>query len=76
MAEDRFKSLLQRFARDSKFEEDNRTAMKKYLDQDYASRLVGPAANEAKYFLSYHEVYKGLKLRVFSVKTCLLNGKV
>jgi hypothetical protein len=40
MVEDRSRSLLRRFERDSQFEADYRATMKKTLDQGYASRLT------------------------------------
>ena len=75
MAEDRFRSLLRRFERDSQFEADYRAAMKKTLDQGYASRLAGPAAEDARYFLAHHGVYKGPKLRVVFDAAAPFKGK-
>lgn len=56
MAENRFPIMLNRFKHQPEFEEDYRTAVRKYFDQGYASRLPNPA--DAKYFLAHHGVYK------------------
>ena len=75
MAEDRFKSLLRRFERDPKFEADYRKAMQKTFEKGYASLLSGTAAEEAKYFLVHHGVYKGPKLRVVFDAAAPFKGK-
>jgi hypothetical protein len=75
MVEDRFRSLLRRFERDPQFEAEYRAAMKKTLDQGYASRLAGPTADEARYFLAHHGVYKGPKLRVVFDAAAPFKGK-
>lgn len=43
MAENRFRSVLNRFKRHPEFERDYRTAVQKYFDQGYASRVPDPA---------------------------------
>ncbi|XP_045032663.1 uncharacterized protein LOC123474519 [Daphnia magna] len=73
LAENRLKSLLRRFDRNPKFEEDYRRAMQKTFDQGYASRLSDPAS--AKYFLAHHGVYKGSKLRVVFDAAAPFRGK-
>jgi hypothetical protein len=75
MADDRFKSLLRRFERDPEFEADYRKAMQKNFEKGYASILSGTAAEEAKYFLAHHGVYKGPKLRVVFDAAAPFKGK-
>ena len=73
MAENRFRSLLNRFQRQPEFEVDYRAAVQKYLDQGYASRVPDPAS--ARYFLAHHGVYKGKKLRVVYDAAAAFKGK-
>jgi hypothetical protein len=49
--------------------------MKNTLDQGYASQFAGPAADEARYFLAHHGVYKGKKLRVVFDEAAPFKGK-
>jgi hypothetical protein len=73
MAENRFRSLLNRFKRQPEFEQDYRAAVQKYFDQGYASRVSDPV--DAKYFLAHHGVYKGKKLRVVYDAAAPFKGK-
>ena len=73
MAENRFRSLLNRFKRQPEFEQDYRTAAQKYFDQGYASRVSDPV--NAKYFLAHLGVYKGKKLRVVYDAAAPFKGK-
>lgn len=73
MAENRFRSMLNRFKCHPEFEEDYRAAVQKYFDQGYASRVSDPAT--AKYFLAHHGVYKGKKLRVVYDAAASFKGK-
>ncbi|XP_046632671.1 uncharacterized protein LOC124312218 [Daphnia pulicaria] len=73
MAENRFRSLLNRFRRQPEFERDYQAAVQKYLDQGYASRVPDPAS--ALYFLAHHGVYKGTKLRVVYDAAAAFKGK-
>ncbi|XP_059350988.1 uncharacterized protein LOC132087913 [Daphnia carinata] len=73
LAENRLKSLLKRFERNSKFEEDYRRAMQKTFDHGYASRPLDPAS--AKYFLTHHGVYKGPNLRFVFDTAAPFRGK-
>ena len=83
MAENRFRSLLNRFKRQPEFEQDYRAAVQKYFDprktrkhekhSPYASRVSDPV--DAKYFLAHHGVYKGKKLRVVYDAAAPFKGK-
>ncbi len=73
MAVNRYQSLLWRFQHQPELEQDYEAAMKKTLDQGYASRVEDPT--DAKYFLAHHGVYKGTKLRVVFDAAAHLRGK-
>jgi hypothetical protein len=73
MIENRFRSLRNGFNRQPEFEEDYRTAVWKYFDQGYASRVPDPTT--ARYFLAHHGVYKGRKLRVVYDAAAPFKGK-
>ena len=59
LAEHRLRDLMERFKRDPEFEADYRAAIKKYIDEGYASLVKDEdLQSNDQYYLPHHGVYK------------------